>query len=68
MKNFKVFLLLILFNLSKNSILNHITLPNKYFNCIADYLTEDQCKAVSGEWKQLTLMIVKKKILYQKMM
>lgn len=52
MKNFKVFLLLILFNLSKNSILNHITLPNKYFNCIADYLTEDQCKAVSGEWKQ----------------
>jgi hypothetical protein len=25
-------------------------MPNRYHNCLADYLTEEECKKVDGEW------------------
>ena len=49
-------ILYILFSLiiiSNSSILDYIAMPNRYSNCLADYLTEDECQSVYGEWKEI---------------
>ena len=39
--------------LSNESILNYITLPNRYFNCLPDILTEEECTNLNGEWEEI---------------
>lgn len=40
-----------LYSLSFSSILDFITNPDRYHNCLADYLTEEECKGAKGEWE-----------------
>lgn len=39
--------------LSNESILNYITLPNRYFNCLPDILTKEECTSLKGEWEEI---------------
>ena len=49
-----MFLLLIsLISLSDMSILNYISLPNRYFNCLPDVLSKEECLYVNGEWEEI---------------
>lgn len=46
-------ILLSLYSLSYSSILDYISNPDEYSNCLADYLTLEQCQGVNGEWEEI---------------
>ena len=48
-----IFILFSLIIFSNSSILDYIAMPNRYSNCLADYLTEEECQSVNGEWKEI---------------
>ena len=48
-----ILLLISLISLSDMSILNYISLPNRYFNCLPDILSQEECLNVNGDWEEL---------------
>ena len=48
-----ILLLISLISLSDMSILNYISLPNRYFNCLPDILSKDECINANGEQKEI---------------
>ena len=49
----KILLLFSLLISNNSSILDYIQMPNKYSNCLADYLSKEECENVSGEWREI---------------
>jgi len=49
----KILVLFSLLILNNSSILDYIQMPNRFSNCLADYLTQEECNHVNGEWREI---------------
>jgi hypothetical protein len=49
----KILVLFSLLILNNSSILDYIQMPNRYSNCLADYLSKEECENVMGEWREI---------------